>query len=181
METPFRKISRIGSLSGATKWYLNHDCLLAAKRFLYVVEYKRFYLRDIESIVVWPRRASLWLRPVPGVFLVALGVAFWFSGSATAAEICGAIGLAWAVLELALGPTANARIQTTGTSVEMPLVSRARSARKVLAKIEAAIQADRGGPVDQTVDPVLVAQQVEQTVPSGSPSGGATGPIGDVS
>ena len=69
MQTAFRKISRVGSLTGGTKWYLSEDCLLAAKRVMYAVEYRRFYLRDLESIVVWPSRTWL-LRPIiPGVLL----------------------------------------------------------------------------------------------------------------
>jgi hypothetical protein len=180
VESAFRKISRVGSLSGATKWYLSDDCLLAAKRVLYVVEYKRFYLRDIESIVVWPRRASVWRRLIPGVLVVGLGAIFWSSGSITGAAICGVIGFPWVALELALGRTANARIQTTGASVELPLTKRSRSARKVLAKIDAAIQADRDGLVSQPTTPALVAQLGEHTVPSGSDAGGATNPIENV-
>ena len=56
MKSAFRKISRVGGLTGGTKWYLSEDCLLAAKRMMYAVEYRRFYLRDLESIVVWPTR-----------------------------------------------------------------------------------------------------------------------------
>ncbi|HEX8878993.1 MAG TPA: hypothetical protein VF749_03140, partial [Candidatus Acidoferrum sp.] len=79
MRSVFRKISRVGSLMGATKWYLSEDCLLAAKRVMYTVEYRRFYLRDLESITVWPSRAWL-LRPiVPGVLLGALGASLWYS------------------------------------------------------------------------------------------------------
>ncbi|MGH9559851.1 MAG: hypothetical protein ACRD3S_00220, partial [Terracidiphilus sp.] len=50
--------------------------MLAAKSVMYSVEYRRFYLRDLESIVVWPRR--LWLlRPIiSGVLLVGLGELF---------------------------------------------------------------------------------------------------------
>jgi hypothetical protein len=73
LQTAFRKISRIGSLTGGTKWYLTEDCLLAAKRVMYAVEYRRFYLRDLESIVVWHSRTWL-LRPaIPGVLVLALG------------------------------------------------------------------------------------------------------------
>ncbi len=60
MKSAFRKISRVGGLTGGTKWYLSEDCLLAAKRMMYAVEYRRFYLRDLESIVVWPTRTWLW-------------------------------------------------------------------------------------------------------------------------
>ena len=35
---------------------MSDDCLLSAKRMMYTVEYRRFYLRDLESITVWPSR-----------------------------------------------------------------------------------------------------------------------------
>ena len=156
MQTAFRKISRIGSLTGATKWYLTEDCLLAAKRVMYAVEYRRFYLRDLESIVVWHSRTWL-LRPaIPGVLLLALGGLLWHWVNFTTGAIAGGTGLAWAAVELGLGPTAQSRISTTGASVDMPVVKRTRGARKVLAKIDAAVRASsrrRDGAADRNHRP----------------------------
>jgi hypothetical protein len=144
LQTTFRKISRIGSMMGATKWYLTEDCLLAAKRVMYAVEYRRFYLRDLESIVVWHSRTWL-LRPaIPGVLLLALGGLLWHWVNFTTGAIAGGAGLAWAAVELGLGPTAQSRISTTGANVDMPVVKRTRGAGKVLAKIDAAVRATRG-------------------------------------
>jgi hypothetical protein len=143
VNSAFRKISRIGSLTGGTKWYLSEDCLLAAKRVMYAVEYRRFYLRDLESIVVWPTRSWLWRTGVIGVLFAGLSVAFW-QWSSTTGAIFGGLGLAWMAAELAMGPTAKSRISITGAVVEMPLVSRTRRARKVFGKIDAAMHAARG-------------------------------------
>jgi hypothetical protein len=179
LRTAFRKISRIGSLTGATKWYLNEDCLLAAKRVMYAVEYRRFYLRDLESIVVWHSRAWL-LRPaIPGVLLLALGGLLWQWLNLTAGAIAGGAGLAWAALELALGPTAQSRICTTGASIDLPLVKRTRGARKVLAKIDAAVRATRGDAMEQATAPIA---QHESATPAGqtkSDPAPAAAPIGD--
>ena len=144
MKSAFRKISRVGSLTGGTRWYLSEDCLLAAKRMMYAVEYRRFYFRDLEYIVIWPR--SSWLRRliIPTVLLAALGFSLWFWVNSIAGEIFTGLALAWMSLELALGPTATSRIRTTGATVELPLVKRTRRARKVLANIDAAVRADRG-------------------------------------
>jgi hypothetical protein len=178
MGSEFRKISRVGSLSGGTKWYLSDDCLLAAKRVTYVVEYRRFYLRDLESIVVWPNRAWV-LRPIiPAILLLVLGALLWYTVNHTAGMICGALGCGWAALELALGPTAVARIQTTGASVDLPLVKRIRSAQKVLSKINAAMQVARGGTVEQPTSPASEVQAAPP-VPTSSDTAGATTPIGD--
>ena len=162
MRAAFRKISSMRSLTGATKWYLSDDCLLAAKRVMYAVEYRRFYLRDLESIVVWPSRTWL-LRPaIPGVMLLVLGAVLWQSVSLKAGAIAGGVGLAWAGLELALGPTAQSRIRTTGASVDLPIVARTRRARKVLAKIDAAVRATRGGALEQPAAPCTSPNQRRQ-------------------
>jgi hypothetical protein len=175
----FRKISRVGSLTGATKWYLSEDCLLAAKRVMYVVEYRWFYLRDLESIVVWPSRTWL-LRPIiPGVLLVALGFSLWHRVNFTAGAIAGGAGLAWAALELGLGPAAKSRIRTTGATVDLPLVKRTRRAGKVLAKIDAAIRATRGGVMEQPTTSIDQPQPAasNQASPESAP---AASPIGDL-
>jgi hypothetical protein len=178
LSAAFHKISSIGSLTGATKWYLSDDCLLAAKRVMYAVEYRRFYLRDLESIVVWPSRVWL-LRPViPAVLLLALGAVLWQSVNLTAGAIAGGAGLAWAALELALGPMAQSRIRTTGTSVDLPIAKRTRGARKVLGKIDAAVRATRGGALDQPATPI---HQLQPATPSSqSQSESVSAPIGDV-
>ncbi len=180
MATGFRKISRIGSLTGATIWYLSEDCLLAAKRVMYAVEYRRFYLRDLESIVVWRSRRWL-LRPIiPGVLLLALGAVLWQTVNLTAGAIAAGVGVVWAGLELGLGPAAESRIRTTGMSVDLPLVKRTRRAGKVLAKIDAAVRAARGGALAQ---PIASPEQPQTATPLGrtEPESASTvAPIGDV-
>ena len=179
MRSAFRKISRVGSLTGATKWYLSEDCLLAAKRVMYAVEYRRFYLRDLESITVWPGRAWV-LRPtIPGVLFGILGAWLWRSVDFATGAVFAGIGLAWAAWELALGPVARSRIRTTGASVDLPLVARTRRARKVLAKIDTAVRAARTdvtGPPSASIDGTQPAKPSGQT---GSESTPEAAPIGD--
>jgi hypothetical protein len=145
LNSAFRKISRVGSLTGGTKWYLSNDCLLAAKRMMYVVEYRRFYLHDLQSIVVWPSRSWRYRVIIPALLLLVLGASLWQWVNFTAGVIFSGMGLAWVALELMLGPTAGSLIQTTGASVDLPVVNRTRRARKILAKIDAAVRATRGG------------------------------------
>ncbi len=180
MPNTFRKISRVGRPTGGTKWYLSEDCLLAAKRVMYAVEYRRFYLCDLESIVVWPNR--LWLlRPIiPAVLLGAFG-ALWYRTNFTVCAIFGGMGLAWLLLELALGPTAKTRIRTTGVTVNLPLVWRTRRARKLLAKIDVAVRAARGGVSERPTAPVGAAQPAEPAVQTISETASATAPIEDLS
>ena len=178
MKSAFRKISRVGTLTGGTKWYLSEDCLLAAKRMMYAVEYRRFYLRDLESIVVWPSRLWLWRLVIPGVLFAALGVAFWQWVDSTTGAIFGGVGLVWVAAELAMGPTAGSRIRTTGASVDLPLVARTRRARKVLAKIDAAVRAARGV-VEQPTAPAASAQPAEPILQRSSEAPAGTVSIAD--
>ena len=160
MGSGFRKISRVGSLTGGTRWYLSDDCLLAAKRTIYVVEYRRFYFRDLESIVVWPSRLWLWRVIIPAIVLAAIGASLWVWANSTAGEIFIGIGVTWIVLELMLGPTANSHVRTTGVTVELPVVKRTRRASKVLNKISAAVRATRD-----------ISVQANISVPSLQPTG----------
>ncbi len=156
MKSPFRKISRVASIAGATKWYLSDDCLLAAKRMMYVVEYHRFFLRDLELIMIWPSRGWLSRIIVPTLLSGALGAFLWLWANSTAGAIFIGIGLGWVLLELLLGPTAKSRVRVTGISVDFSLVKRMRRASKVLAEIDQAVRAARDVAVES---PVSVGDQ----------------------
>jgi len=180
LQSAFRKISRVGSLTGGTKWYLSKDCLLAAKVTMYVVEYRRFYLRDLESIVVWPSRLWFLRLILPAVLFGVPGACLWIWANAPAGEIFTVIGIGWVLLELALGPTAGSRIRTTGVSVDLPLVKRTRGAEKVLAIIEAAVLASREVPAQPAV-PAPSAQTAQLSAQTNSQSPPSTAPIADAS
>jgi hypothetical protein len=161
LKSAFHKISRVGSLTGGTKWYLSEDCLLAAKRMMYAVEYRRFYLRELEYIMVWPSR--LWrIRVIPGVLSAFLGAYLWQFVNSKAGAILVGIGIAWAGMELALGPTAKSRVRTMGAIVDLPLVKRTRGAQKVLAKIDVAVRAARGVTVQTTASETPAEPQVQK-------------------
>jgi len=180
LRSGFRKISRVGSLTGGTRWYLTDDCLLAAKRTMYAVEYRRFYLRDLECIVVWPSRLWLLRLIIPGILLAALGASLWQWVNSSAGAIFTGIGLAWVGLELALGPTAGSRVRTTGVSVDLALVKRTRRATKVLAKIDAAVRAAREVAVEP-VDRMPGLQPAEASVPKKFEAASAAPSIADAS
>ena len=167
MKSAFRKISRVGSLGGGTKWYLSEDCLLAAKRMMYTVEYRRFYLRDLEYIMVWPSSLWLWRLMIPAALLLALGVSFWHWVNSTSGEIFSVLALGWVGLELARGPTARSRIHTTGATVDLPLVKRTRRAHKVLDKIDTVVRTTRSV-LEQPTTPLNIALPAERHAQTGS-------------
>lgn len=168
MKSAFRKISRVGSPTGAIKWYLSEDCLLAAKRVMYAVEYRRFYLRDLESIVVWPNRLWLWRLITPSLLLATLGASLWVWVNSTSGEIFVGLALAWVASEAALGPTAKSHIRATGVSIDLPVVKRTRRARRVLAKIDAAVRAARSTTEQSAASATSISQSNLQTSPEAS-------------
>jgi hypothetical protein len=175
LRSAFQKISRVSSLTGGTRWYLSNDCLLAAKRMMYVVEYRRFYLRDLEYIMVWPSRLWRLRLIIPAVLFAVLGASLWQWVNATSGVIFIGIGLAWVVFELALGPTAGSRVRATGVTVDLPLVQRTRRAPKVLAAIDAAVRASRDVTLQPTVSlpglqPAGVSVQTNSGAASAAPS-----------
>jgi hypothetical protein len=184
LRSAFRKISRVGTLTGATKWYLSDDCLLAAKRVMYAVEYRRFYFRDLESIVVWPNRVWLLRAIIPLVLLAGLGALLWNTVNSTLGMIVCGTGVAWAALEVGLGPTAESRLRTTGATVNLPLVKRTRRAHRVLEKIETAVRAARGGVIEQAIgredepaqQPIVQSgyETASTTTPAAAPAGDQT-------
>lgn len=184
MQNAFRKISRVGNLFGGTKWYLSEDCLLAAKRVMYTVEYRRFYLRDLESIVVWPNRVWLLRAIIPGSLLLALAALLWQLVNFTTGAVFGGLGIVWAGVELALGPTAEARIRTMGATVDLPLVKRMRRAPKILAKIDAALRVARGSTLEEPAAASPAAQLAtpssENTSEAAPATVPATAPIRDL-
>jgi hypothetical protein len=133
---------------------------------MYAVEYRRFYLRDLEYIVVWPSRSWRYRVIIPAVLFAVLGASLWQWANATAGAIFVGIGLAWVALELALGPTAGSRVRTTGLTVDLPLVPRTRRAHKVLAAIDAAVRASRDVPVQPVGAPVPTKSEVASAAPS---------------
>ncbi len=180
MQSAFRKISRVGNLAGGIKWYLSEDCLLAAKRVMYTVEYRRFYLRDLESIVVWPNRVWLLRAIIPTSLLLALAALLWQLVNFTTGAVFGVLGLAWAGVELALGPTAEARISTTGATVDLPLVRRMRRARKLLANVDAAVRIARGATIEEPAAAVPAAQPAAAATEMPSEPAPAVAPIRDL-
>jgi hypothetical protein len=143
------------------------------------VEYRRCYLRDLESIVVWPSRRWLMRPIIPGVFFVSLGASLWHWVNVTSGAIALGVGLAWAALELLLGPTAESRIHTEGAAVDLPLVKRTRRAGKVLARIDAALRVARGSVQNQSNTSPAETHPAPLSSQSASESSPAAASLGD--
>ena len=113
------------------------------------------------------------------VLFAAVGSCFWYWVNSTSGAIFISIGVVWALLELALGPTAASRVRITGVSVDLPLVKRTRRAGKVLEAIDAAVRASR----DVTMQPAVLVplQTTGIPIPTNSEAVSATPSLADAS
>ncbi|HLK67829.1 MAG TPA: hypothetical protein VKU19_30565 [Bryobacteraceae bacterium] len=144
----YRKLPghRRGILRGASLW-LGSDHFLSVKSLRFREEYKRFYLRDVQAIVVAqvPRFhistrsiviACLWVA----VFLSTRTLRPWVVPAMWSAAVC--LVFAWAYISTK--SSCRCRIFTAVSSEELPSVYRTWTAKKFLEELEPRIQAVQG-------------------------------------
>jgi len=113
---------------------------VASDHMLYVVlwfiteEYKRFYFRDIQAVMI--RRTAAWKYMnigLPGATAV-LGIIAWTSGEGWSYFyyfLAGVLLLA-ALVNLILGPTCECHLQTAVQNVKLTPPTRLRKAQRVM-------------------------------------------------
>ena len=135
-----------GAAFGRYCLWLGEDHLLQVCSYGYSEEYRRFYFRDIQAIVL--RRTAFWLTAAAVCGVIAcLGAWIWFHND-VAAKVMGAIigipfGLLFAV-NLVLGPSCECRLLTAVQAEPLPSLSRLRSARKTIRTLLPRIQEAQG-------------------------------------
>ncbi len=134
------------TLSGTSTLWLGTDHLLRVDSHSYAEDYKRFYYRDIQSIVLLPtqrRRSALRIWATISLALLLLSVYLrgdWgiFPGILAAA---GALMLARAWLR---GPTCECHLQTAVQKEILPSLNRLRTALKAFSALQARIETVQG-------------------------------------
>jgi hypothetical protein len=138
--TPFRKLpGRLRGIGyGASVWMAPDHLLLVTSR-MYKEDYRRFYLRDIQAIVVARRPrfvismrsviiALLWV--IPWIFWVALpdgfGLAWW--------GVAAALVAAWLIFSFFF--SCNCRLYTAVSNHSLPSLYRTWTASKFLDEVK---------------------------------------------
>jgi hypothetical protein len=122
------------------------DHLLAVFNSSYTEDYRRFYFRDIQAIVInrTPERAK-WSAIYGGTALVLLLTAYFLGGHWGTFFIMLAAAL---VINLALnwlrGPTCACNIYTAASQTELPSLGRLKNALKTLEIIRPLIRQSQG-------------------------------------
>ena len=150
---PGRGVRRQGIATAArTRLWLARDHLLSVDYQWYAEDYKRFYFRDIQAVILRKTRTARTINEVlmPLVCVVlalalSLSIAGGFTdGFAIFWWIIAAVLLAFLVANILMGPTCVCHLKTAVQTEELPSLRRLRRARKVLARVRPLIVAAQG-------------------------------------
>jgi len=134
------------SIFGFTRLYLGKDHLLCVYNSAYTEDYRRFYFRDIQSIVIGinSNRERLSAR-FAGAALFLLLFAFWIGGYwAVFFKILACLFLLNALINWRLGPTCTCRLSTAASQEELPSLGRLKTAMKLIELIKPLISESQG-------------------------------------
>ena len=163
-EKEYQRLTRARSRSAFAVAFISRSCLWLGKDHLLCVDtsgytetYKRFYFRDIQTVILMAsNRRAIWnwvLGPPTAIFLVLLLGSLPYTGSTGSSSNLGEIvcfaflASVFAVALLInsfLGPSCICHLRTAVQMEELPSLSRLRRARKVLNRIRPFLVAAQG-------------------------------------
>ena len=116
--------------------YLGPDHVLSVRSLGYVQEYRRFYLREIQAIVL-AESGNSWAYyfHASAVFLLVISLALVYSSHLISAGLSG-IGAALAFVLGMRTPNCACYLKTATTTERLPSLGRLSAARKTLAILE---------------------------------------------
>jgi hypothetical protein len=131
---------------GFTRLYLGKDHLLCVYNSAYTEDYRRFYFKDIQSIVIGinSTRERLSVR-FAGAALFLLLFAFWRGGYwSVFFMILACLFLLNALINWRRGPTCTCRLSTAASQEELPSLGRLQNAMKVIEVLKPLISECQG-------------------------------------
>jgi hypothetical protein len=150
---PGRGVRRQGIATAArTRLWLGNDHLLLVDSMWYAEDYKRFYFRDIQAVIIRKTPTGKTVNIVLGALAVlplaaaltltmTSGIGYW---AAIFWWIISAILLGFLLANTLLGPTCVCHLKTAVQTEELPSLRRLRRAHKVLARVRPFIVAAQG-------------------------------------
>ncbi|HEX3628165.1 MAG TPA: hypothetical protein VH280_22375 [Verrucomicrobiae bacterium] len=178
----YKRLTRSGARSGfaaafqtRTSLWLGPDHLLSVESTGYTENYKRFYFRDIQAIVVQGTRNYQALTGILSIFAVILILVTFFSMPnypfAIFFGILAGVFLMFLSLNLIGGPTCKTFLRTAVQIEQLPPLGRVRKTRTVLKKIHPLIVAAQGGELSPEA---ISAGLREWSEPSSQPTASGT-------
>lgn len=138
-----------GALSISSLWEAK-DHLLLVNSYRFAESYRRFFYRDIQAIVLCRTRTWLILGSVfaiPALVLAALAATETSTATQIVFGILAALCGLVAAFQFLSGPTCRCTLRTAVQTHRLGSVTRLRVARKVISRIQPAIEAAQARPV----------------------------------
>ncbi len=128
--------------------WLGADHLLEVESTGWSEKYRRYFYRDIQSIIVRRTTRGLWISVILGAFCASIGgLAFYYRDIPEALVSLTTLATVFFILllqNLLRGPTCQARITTPVGGNPLRSLNRLRPARKVLARVLPLIKQAQG-------------------------------------
>ena len=132
--------------SGPSRLWQGDDHILLVLTRGYLENYRRFFYNDIQAVII--RRThtgKIWNAVWALIAVFFAFIALQLDGAAALTLWCVSAPFALALLiNLALGPTCACHLRTAVQMERLPALSRVRTARQFLARVEPLIQAAQG-------------------------------------
>ena len=136
------------SHSSCTLWLGADHLLQVESQSGYSEDYKRFYLRDIQSIIIRKTQTAAIWNAILAVVAAVFGLIAWSVRETPAAVVVlgsfAAILLVCLVINAARGPISICHLKTAVQIDQLPSLRRLRNARKALAILEPLIEQAQG-------------------------------------
>jgi len=129
--------------SSASLW-MGSDHILLVKSGWFREEYKRFYLRDIQAIVVAPGARFYVSRAMVGFAVIWLFAMAFLPASAKLAWELGIVAMVAAWLAISVGWSCRCRLYTAVSKDDLPSLYRTWTARRFLREIQPRIDDVQG-------------------------------------
>ena len=156
-----------------SRLWLGKDHLLCIDSQGFSEDYKRFYFRDIQAIILRRNAHGKMLNGgvgALGLIAAALGLVLFSAGSMIGAIVSASFAgffLLVLLINVARGPTGVCHLRTAVQIEELPSLNRVRRARKVLNRIRPLI-AEAQGRLDSEEIPVKMRELALAAAPTGA-------------
>jgi hypothetical protein len=172
-EIHYKRLARFRVRTGLSSLWLGPDHILSVNSNGYIENYKRFYFRDIQAIIVQrTSRRAVWngilAAPLLGAFIGLLACLSSLSEDEVGAIICSVILviiLSFFILNYILGVGCACHIRTAVQIQRLPSVRRVPYARHVLETIRPLIAVAQGGELSAEV---VSTRMRESIAPAGT-------------
>jgi hypothetical protein len=134
------------SIIGFSRLYLGKDHLLGVYNAAYTEDYRRFYFKDIQAIVVAANSRRERLAAIYcGTALFLLLIAFWKGGNwSTFFMILAVLFLVNVAINWHRGPTCTCRLYTAASREDLPSLGRIKNANEVIEILRPLIAESQG-------------------------------------